>query len=122
MNQAQHAIDEMLPMISDFLEKLGMAEKEEIDFSKSLNQFSGWITEQVVTQDNYGYLVSRVAAFFCHYYAQNCNATIKEVSNTVRLYLPLGEDVMQSIDPYFFAMAVANKELTLANAISANVS
>ena len=67
MNSTQQAIDEMLPMISEFLEFLGMSEKGETNLIKSLDPFSAWVSEQEVNHDNYGYLVSRVAAFFCQY-------------------------------------------------------
>ena len=122
MNSTQQAIDEMLPMISEFLEFLGMSEKGETNLIKSLDPFSAWVSEQEVNHDNYGYLVSRVAAFFCQYYVQKCGASIKEVNNTIQLTLPLGEEASQSIDPYFFASAVAKKQMTLIQAIDANVS
>ena len=122
MSTAQNAIDEMLPMISEFLEMLGMTENGKIDYEKSLIPFSEWLSTQEVTKDNFGYLVSRVAAYFCHYYVQKVGASIKEINNTVQLTLPLGEEVSQSIDPYFFATAVANKQMTLIQAIEANVS
>jgi hypothetical protein len=122
MNHAQQAVDEMLPMITEFLKLLGMSSNGEVDFENALEPFSEWVSSQEVTQDNFAYLVSGVAAFFCHYYVQKSGAHIEAINNTVQLTLPLGEEISQSIDPYFFAAAVANKQMTLIQAIEANVS
>ena len=121
MSSAQQAIDEMRPMITDFLRLLGLIESED-DLVDAVEPFSAWISEQEVTQENFGYLVSRVAAFICEYFVHKANARVKEVNNTVQLSIPLGDEVSQSVDPYFFAVLVAKKQMTLAQAIEAHVS
>ena len=122
MSNAQQAIDEMLPMITEFLGMLGMSDNGKIDFEKALKPFSEWVSSQEVSNDNFSYLASRVAAFICHYYVQKSGARIGVINDSIHLTLPMGEEVMQSIDPYFFAVAVANKKMTLTQAIEANVS
>ncbi len=122
MSYAQQAVDEMLPMITEFMELLGMSSNGNVDFVKTLKPFSKWVSSQEVTNDNFSHLVSRLAAFICQYYVQKSGASVGVINNSVHLTLSLGDGVTQSIDPYFFAAAVASKQLTLLQAIEANVS
>ena len=122
MSNAQEAIKEMLPMITEFLSLLGMSRNGKIDFIKSLQPFSEWISSQEVAERDYAYLVSRVAAYFSYYYVQASGASLHESNGSIQLTLQLGDNVSQTIDPYFFASLVAQKKLTLVQAIDANVS
>jgi hypothetical protein len=121
MSSAHQAINEMRPMITDFLKLLGLAENEG-DLVAAAEPFSAWVEEQEITKEDFGFLASRVAAFICEYFIQKSGARVDEVDNTVQLSIPLGEDVSQSVDPYFFAALVAQKQLTLKQALDAHVS
>lgn len=122
MSSSQEAINEMLPMITEFLSLLGMSRNGKVDFVESLHPFSVWISSQEVAERDYEYLVSRIAAYFSYYYVQTSGASVHDSNGSIQLTLQLGDNVSQTIDPYFFASLVAQKRLTLVQAISANVS
>ncbi|MCC3836326.1 hypothetical protein [Vibrio parahaemolyticus] len=121
MSYAQKAIDEMLPMITEFLTLLGLATDGKVDFSTTLNPFSEWVSAQEISQEDFGYIVSRLGAFYCQYYVQKHDAKIKEINVKVAIELTLGKEENQTINPYDFAIMIANKEITLVQAIDANV-
>lgn len=116
----QKVIDDIFPMISELLMDLGMVRGQNICFLAALKPFSTWISSQHITPDDFTFLVSRIAAFICCYYLQMCNAHIVSEGNMIRLQLPLGS-ITHSIDPYFFASLVVNKQLTLEEVIAANL-
>ena len=122
MSNSKKVVDEMLPMITEFLNVLQISNGEEIDFISALEPFSEWVASQEVSKENFGYLLSRLVAFYCCYYVQKCDAKIEIVNKSIQLHLPLGDDTTQSIDPYFFTSLVARKQLTLIQAVEANVT
>ncbi len=76
MVDPQQVIDESRPMLEEFLGDVGIYHPSQpIADVRLRDQFSDWIDEQEIREEDFCYLVSRVAAFICEYLIDGHNAT-----------------------------------------------
>lgn len=111
----QAVIDESRPMLTEFLCDVGLHRHgNDLDLAQVRDSFSAWIDQQTVTDDDRFYLASRIGAFICEYLIDCHDAERTIVANRIVMRLHIEDTVAREFEPYPIAIAIADKNQTLA--------
>lgn len=116
MVDPQQVIDESRPMLEDFLSDVGIYRQgERIADLRLRDQFSDWLDAQNIREDDFWYVVSRVAAFICEYLIEGHGA-IRYIDNKhimLRLPVDAAHGVYRDFDPSAVAVTLVRDRKSL---------
>lgn len=99
-------------MLEEFLTDLGMFHHgQRIADSELLKRLSDWVKVQVVQDDDFSYLVARMAAFICEYLIDGYSAERYVRNERIWLRLPIdaSRGVSREFDPYAVAVSLVRE-------------
>jgi hypothetical protein len=122
MNPEQ-VVAEAYPMLDDILGRIGLHETgSPIRFKDILGPFDRWIEEQVVSQDDYAFMVSLVGAFICEFLIHQAGGARRIVGGKIMLNMPVAAGVLREFDPYQLAIGVVQRRAKLSTFLETLVS
>lgn len=116
MGNPQQAISESRPMLEEFLGDIGIHQHgQPIADEQLLNHFSEWLSSQAIPEDDFWYVVSRVAAFICEYLIDGYSAVrfIKGERIFLRLPIESSHSSDREFDPYSTAAGLVREKRSL---------
>jgi hypothetical protein len=116
MADPQQVIAESRPMLEEFLGDVGIYHPgQPIADVQLRDRFSDWIDEQEIREEDFCYLVSRVAAFICEYLIDGHAATRYIEGKHILLRLPVdaSQGVYRDFDPYAVAVSLVREKRSL---------
>jgi hypothetical protein len=116
MSDPQKVINESRPMLEEFLSDLGMYRSGQ-SFAEPalLGDFSSWMDAQNVREEDFWYLVARVASFISEYLIAGHGAAqyIEGKRVMVRLPVDASQGVRGAFDPYEVAVGLVRERRSL---------
>jgi hypothetical protein len=116
MANPQRVIDESRPMLEEFLRNVGIYRPgQPIADLQLRDRFSDWIDAQEIREENFWYLVARVAAFISEYLIEG-HAAIRYIQGMhILLRLPIDESqgVYREFDPHAVAVGLVRDRKSL---------
>ena len=114
MTNLQQVIDESRPMLHEFLSDLGLQrESEPLKLAALLGAFSNWLSAQEVSEEDFAYLASRIAAFICEYIIEGNYGTRVIKDNRILIHMPIQAGVIREFDPYRTACCIVSSHVNL---------
>jgi hypothetical protein len=105
-------------MIEEFFVAIGIQRTADyVNLTDLVHPFSDWILQQKVTESDFLYLASRVAAFISCYLVDRHSAQIAIKGNRIEVAVPFEHGIVRTLDPYSVAFAVARQQVPLVNVI-----
>ncbi len=108
-------------MLEEFLRAVGIYHSGQPIADVHLrDRFSDWIDEQVVREEDYWYLVPRVAAFICEYLIDGHAATrfIEGRRILVRIPIDATQGVYRDFDPYALTVSLVREKRSLKDLLA----
>ncbi len=116
MIDPQQVIDESRPMLEEFLSDVGIYHPgQPICDIQLRDRFSDWIDAQEIREDDFWYLVSRIAAFICEYLIEG-HAAIRFIEGRcilLRLPIDAEQGVYRDLEPYAVAVSLVRERQSL---------
>jgi hypothetical protein len=116
MAEPQQFIDESRPMLEEFLGAVGIYRRgKPIADVQLRDQFSDWIEAQEIREEDFWYVVVRVAAFICEYLIEGHNAVRYSDGKHILLRMPVdaAQGVYRDFDPYAVAVGLVRERRSL---------
>lgn len=116
MSDPQQVIDESRPMLEEFLRDVGIYQPgRPIADVRLRDQFSDWIDAQEIREEDFWYVVARVAAFICEYLIE-ANVAVRFIEGKyvlLRLPIDASQGVYRDFDPYAVAVSLVRERQSL---------
>ncbi len=112
--RAQQVIEESRPMLTEFLEDVGLHQSgAPLDLKQALEPVSNWVDAQQVEDEDRVYLAARLAAFISEYLIDVHAADRQIVDGKVLLRLKVADGVLREFDPYKTAAGMVMNRTSL---------
>ena len=116
MHDPQEVVNESRLMLEEFLTDVGIYEPGQWIAAIGLRDaFSDWIDRQNVSEDDFWYLVVRVAAFICEYLIEGYSAVRYVDGKYIKLRMPIdtSQGIYREFDPYAAAIGLVKERKSL---------
>ena len=112
--RAQQVIEESRPMLTEFLEDIGLHQPgAELDLKANLEPFSTWVDAQEIEERDRAFLAARLAAFISEYLIDVHAADRQVVDGKIFLRLKVADGVLREFDPYKTAAGMVMNKTSL---------